>query len=573
MVAISTIILAISGIRQVEPLVLKQLTDTLVNAPTQEVGVLPNSIVVLLVFYLGVKLLGVILNRLSWYLSTIFTYKLRFSLRERGFAHLMRLPMSYFNKKQSGQLMSQLDRGTQQITSIINNSGVHFLPNLISALIGLVVVLQFNVWIGLAMVAAFIPVGIINYWKFTKNQKFEKKEHKLYDRQYGHFWEVVSGIKLIKSFVAERFEYKRLKQFHQNILSVRLKTERNHNIFTISDALLEAWVWFIYAWVVYLTYQSQFSLGTMVLMLSYVGIIREPLWTLNWVFWEAKRAQIGALEYFKILDEKATITSPEKPHIFIKLNGSIAFEHVSFGYKKDKDIFTNVSFSVPAGTACAFVGKSGAGKTTIVDLISRYYDVDCGSITIDGVAIKDFAVSDLRKSIGVVSQEPFLFADTIEENLRYGNPRATLQEMKVACQIAHADEFIEALPKGYQTKIGERGVRLSGGQKQRLSMARGFLKNPPILILDEATSQLDSHSEMLIQDALEKLMRGRTTVIIAHRLSTIQKADQIIVLEKGQIVEKGTHQALLDTHGLYASLFSIQSGNREALKEWGLVRS
>lgn len=565
---ISLIILGIAGLRQVEPFVFKQITDSLTGNPLAQVPLLPRRIIGLLSAYLVVKILAVLLNRLSWYLATIFTYKLRFSLRETGYEHLMGLPMSFFKAEQSGKLMSQLDRGTTQITQIINNSGMFLLPNLATAIIGLVIVARFNLGIALTMVVIFIPVAILYYLKFIRYQKYERREYNLYDNQYGHFWETISAIELIKSFVAEAFELRRLKQFHRQIYRIRLKTERYHNIFALTDVFLESSIWFLYAWIVFLTYQGTFTLGTMILMMSYVNIIREPMWVLNWTFWEAKRAQIGAKDFFKILDKRSPITSPKRPVPLEHVRGGIAFDQVSFAYEQSEKVLDGVSFSIPAGSSCAFVGKSGAGKTTIAGLLNRFFDVKSGKILIDGVDVRKMDLAQLRANIGLVSQDPYLFADSIEENLRYGNPKANLRQMKLACRVANAHEFISRLPKGYKTTIGERGVKLSGGQKQRLSLARVILKDPPILVLDEATSQLDSQSEMLIQEALAKAIQGRTTILIAHRLSTVKKADQIIVLDNQKILEQGNHQELLKNKKLYASLFSIQAGETQLLEEW-----
>jgi len=306
----------------------------------------------------------------------------------------------------------------------------------------------------------------------------------------------------------------------------------------------------------------------MVLMLSYVQILRGPLWTLNWIFWEAKRAQIGARDYFAILKQQAEIRQIQEPIVTERLKGRIRFEHVSFKYADGVKVFNDISFDVEPGQTVALVGRSGAGKTTIADLLNRFFDVTKGRILIDGIDIKNFDIASLRAQIGLVTQDPYLFAETIEENLRYGSANASISQMKMACQIANAHEFIRKLPKGYKTEIGERGIMLSGGQKQRLSLARVILKNPPILVLDEATSALDSQSELLIQQALEKVTKDRTTIVIAHRLSTIKKADKIIVLDKGRILEMGNHKELLASKGLYASLFAIQSGKTSLLKEW-----
>ena len=565
LLGIGLVIIIMSGIRQVEPLVLKQITDKVANKTFDQ------TIISLLLLLVVVKVLNTVLNRASWYLANIFSYKLRFNLREIGYKHLLSLPLMFFNSQQSGKLMSQLGRGTTQITQIINNSGAFFLPNTVTAIVGLIIVSHFNLWIALAMIGVFVPVSLISYWKFIRNQDLEKKENYLYDHQYGHFWETISAIELIKSFVAEEFEFKQFKNFHQKILDIRKKVEKNHNLFAFSDVLLELWTWGIYVWVVLLTFRGNFTLGTMVLMLSYVQMIREPLWTLNWMFWEVKRAQIGAKDFFEILDTKTSIKEVKKPNLFKNIKGHIIFDNVTFNYKNGSDVFDKISFEIKPGTTCALVGRSGAGKTTVAALLNRYFDTDSGRILIDAINIKKVRLKDLRTNIGLVSQEPYLFAETIEENLRYGKPSATKKEMEKACQIANAHEFIMDLEKGYASEIGERGTKLSGGQKQRLSIARAILKDPPILVLDEATSQLDSQSEFLIQQALKNITKNRTTIIIAHRLSTAKKANKIIVFDKGKILEQGTHNQLMKNNKLYASLFKLQSGKTEVLEEWDLV--
>lgn len=567
LLVISVLILVMSGLRQVEPMVFKRITDTVATSN----GEVPQNIITLLAIFLIVKIFGTILNRTSWYFANIFSYKLRFNLRERGYEHLLALPISFFNSQQSGKLMNQLERGATQITQIVNNSGMFFVPNVITAIIGLVIMGSYNLKVALLVLIVFVPVGLINYWKFIKNQGLEKQENKLYDNQYGHFWETISAIELVKSFVAESFEIRQFRNFHNQILEIRKKIEKNHNVFTLSDIFLESWIWGIYSYIIYLAFLGEFGLGTMVLMISYIGIIREPLWSLNWIFWEAKRAQIGAKEYFEILDAKSDILDPSNPVKVNKLSGNIKFDKVSFKYKNGSTVFKQVSFEIKKGQTCALVGKSGAGKTTVAGLLNRYFDIDSGMISIDGIDIRNLRLKDLRRNIATVTQEAYLFADSIIENLKYGNPKAKFEEMVNACKIASADEFIVKLENGYDSEIGERGTKLSGGQKQRLSMARAILKDPSILILDEATSQLDSESESLIQKALVNVIKDRTTIVIAHRLSTIKKADKIIVFDKGKILEEGNHNELMKNGKLYASLFNLQSGQKDILEEWEIV--
>lgn len=568
LVSISTVILLISVLNQVEPQVTKRIADLVVGGGlTSKTQVLYRLLGLLLL----VKLVLTLLNRVSWYLANLFTERFRAYLGQLGFENLVSLSVEYFDKQVSGKLMSQLDRGVARVTSIINNSGMYFFPSLITAVISIGIVMGVNWPLGIAAIVSFIPYFLVNYWRFRKNQALEKREYALYDNQYGHFWETISAIQLIKSFIAERFEFKRLKQFDQKIYGIRRSMERNTNIALIGDFFNEWWGWGMYAYIVWIAFTGDITIGTMILLVQYLQMIRQPLWNLNWVFWEAKRAQVGSKEFLQILGERPTIVDPRTPVEPEQIRGRITLEHVSFTYDSGAKVFENLSFTVKPGSSLAVVGPSGSGKSTLASLFLRFYDPQEGRILVDGIDIRNLSQRRLRKEIGFVMQEAFLFADTVEENLRYGKADATLKEMEQACRIANAHEFITSLEYGYKTVIGERGVLLSGGQKQRLSLARTILKNPPIIILDEATSALDSLSELLIQQALAHFLKGRTSIVIAHRLSTVQHADYIIVIKDRRILEQGTHLELLTAKGLYTSLFKIQAGDVDKLKEWDLV--
>ena len=568
LLAISTLILFISALNQVEPQVTKLITDLVISG-----GFKPqvNTVFKLLGILLGVKFLLSICNRASLYLANLFSERFKAHLRQMGFENLLGLSIEYFDKQVSGKLMSQLDRGVARITSIISNSGMVFFPSLITAIISIAIVTKVNPILGIAAVASFIPYSLINYWRFRKNEFLEKSEYELNDSQYGHFWESISAIQLIKSFISEQFEFRRLQQFDRRIYSIRREMERNTNIALIGDLLNEFWGWGMYAYIIWIAFTGSVTVGTMILLIQYLQMIRQPLWNLNWFFWEVKRAQIGSKEFLQILEEKPVVVDSSKAVEPEQIKGRITFENVTFTYDSGAKVFDNLSFSVKPGTTLAVVGPSGAGKSTLAALILRFYDPQTGRILIDGIDIRNLPQRRLRKEIGLVMQDSFLFADTVEENLRYGKADASLKEMEQACRIANAHDFIIKLQIGYKTVIGERGVLLSGGQKQRLSLARTILKNPPIIILDEATSSLDSQSELSIQQALAHFLKGRTSLVIAHRLSTVQRADFIIVIKDRKILEQGTHSELLRTKGLYASLFKIQAGDIDRLKEWDLV--
>lgn len=597
LISVSVLIFLMALLSQVEPFVTRAITDRLVQGEGQG---LFNYIGILLLVLLAVRLIQSVLNRLSWFLTNIFAIKFEANLKLLSFDHLMKLSLSFFNQQESGKIISKLDRGVNRLTAIINNSGMHFLPNVITAIISFAIVIYYEWRIGVITVLAFVPYVLINRWRFEKNSKLERKEYQLYDRQYAHFWEVLSSMELIKAFRAEEFEKNNFKNFFKKAIRLRQEMEKNTNRSMVGDILLESLSWFMYAYIVYITWQGQITIGTLILLVSLIQLIRQPLWQINWIFWEVKRAQIGARDFFKIMDAKADVVDPVKPLEIKDVKGEIIFDQVSFTYKQDAfnyfeknydeqteneqqdedkpkqppdlQVFKDVSFTIKPGEMTAFVGPSGAGKTTIASMLMRFFDPDQGKILLDGVDIKKFGQRDLRSQIGLVSQSVYLFSSSIEENLRYAKPDATEAEMWQACKIARADEFIEKLDKGLKTTIGERGVRLSGGQRQRLSLARTILRDPKIIILDEATSALDSESEMYIQQALVEVLKNRTSVVIAHRLSTVQRSDKIIVIKDQQLLEEGNHQQLLKKDGLYASLFKIQSGDVNKLKEWDLVR-
>lgn len=590
LLAISLLIVVMAGLNQVEPFITKQITDVLVE---QQLGQGWSIILSLLIGLLCVKIFQSILNATSQFVTHVFTIKFEAHLKQIGFNHLMNLSLDFFHDQATGKVMSKLDRGVNRISSIVSNVGIHFLPSITTAILAFIIVVMYEWKIALLTIIAFVPYVAINRLRYSKNRVLEKKENKLYDNQYSHFYEVIGSMQLIKAFRAETYEKQKLKLFFQEILELRRGIQTNDLKALSGDLLLELFSWSMYAYIVYLTWLQQITLGTLILLVGLIQLIRNPLWQINWIFWQVKTAQIGAKDFFKILNIEPSVSDPQHPVKLGKITGEIKFEDVSFTYnnknkhqfesdiEKGRDeekpqmqnlqVFDKVSFTIPANKTTAFIGPSGAGKTTIASLIMRFFDVDEGKITLDGVDVKDVKQFDLRSHIGLVNQDAHLFANSIEENLLYAKPNATEQEMLEACKVAHADEFIEKLPKGLKTLIGERGIKLSGGQRQRLSLARTILRDPQILILDEATSALDSISEMYIQQALKKILTNRTSIIIAHRLSTIQRADNIIVVKDQKVLEQGNHQELMKKDGLYASLFKIQSGDVEKLKEWDLV--
>lgn len=572
-IGISLIIVVMSAINQVYPLINRSLIDLISQGYTSFLFLPHPTFTSLILLALFLKVSVTILNRFSAYASSILSIKLRHYLREIGFRHLLKLSIAYYNRTQSGRVMSKLSRGTDGIRSIISNFGINFLPSALSALFSVIVVATINWRIGASVAIVFIPFFFLRRYRFNQVSKIEKKQNRIWDREYGHFWEVIANIRLVKIFAAENLEIHKFFRVVNKLIRNNYRIEEVNNKGVVADLLVDMWTFSIYAYVIYLGLQHQITVGTVFLLISYIEMIKQPLWNLGWIFWEVKYAQIGITDFLKILSEKADITEVEHPLTLDHVRGEVEFKNIWFKYpdKAAHDVFRDISFKIEPGKTLALVGRSGVGKTTIAHLLVRFFDPDRGRITLDGVDLRDLSFGSIHRNIGLVMQESFLYDDTIANNLRYGKPNATEEEMQIACRVANASEFIDKLPKGLETQIGERGIKLSGGQKQRLSIARTVLQNPQVLILDEATSALDSHSELLVQDALWKLIKGRTTIIIAHRLSTVQKADNIVVLDKKKIAEEGSHKELLKLNGLYASLHKIQAGQITTLKEWDLI--
>ena len=377
--------------------------------------------------------------------------------------------------------------------------------------------------------------------------------------------ESISAIRVVKSFVREAYEINRFE--HQNILNFQaaMKNVKLMSLLTPTVEFLAAVaVTFIVWFGGYEVVNETITAGELVAFLTYAVNLANPVKRLSRVYGAIQKAMAAADRVFDVMDMDEKIKDAPDAKELPAIEGRVIFDNVTFSYKEGQAALSNVSIQAEPGQMIALVGPSGSGKSTIANLIPRFYDIDSGSISIDGYDIREVTTNSLREQIGLVPQETMLFSTTVMENIRYGRLDATDEEIIAASKAANADEFIRELPEGYETKIGERGLNLSGGQRQRLAIARAILKNPRVLILDEATSALDTESEKIVQDALDKLMEGRTSFVIAHRLSTIFNANQIYVVENGHVVEHGTHEELLNQNGLYSNLYNIQFRNNNA---------
>jgi ATP-binding cassette subfamily B protein len=489
-------------------------------------------------------------------------------LRQQIFVHLQRLDLSYFSQQSTGGLVTRVSADSERVWDFIA-FGVIDVSIALLTLVGLSAMLIYLDWqLGLIMA---LPLPLLLWSIFLHGQQIERLFTKCW-RKWSQMTAIIAdaipGIMVVKAF----------SQQDQEINKFTIANNEAADEF-VGQHLAWAKFWpmlvlgihmiIIIAWCSALPRlfapESDLSVGTFIAFLLYMTMYTQPVEVLGQMALMMNKATSSAQRIFEVLDTKAKITSPENAIMPDNLKGSIEFDRVSFSYNGIQPVLNNISFSVAPGEMIGLVGISGGGKSTITRLISRFYDCDQGSVLIDGINVKSFELNALRKNIGVVLQDPYLFRSSIWQNIAYGLPDISLSKVIDAARVANAHDFIMALPQGYETVIGERGHTLSGGERQRISIARAILHNPAILILDEATSSVDTQTERQIQQALDKVIKGRTVIAIAHRLSTLDKADRIFVIKQGEIVQSGTHQTLLSEpsgpyHALYYTQHSQQSG-------------
>ena len=480
--------------------------------------------------------------------------------RRLVYEHIQKLSLRFYEDKQTGQLMSRIINDTDLFERMI----AHALPDVIVNGITLIsvtaILLSMNVRLTLL---TLIPIPLIIF-ALIGYSKLVRPAFKTRQQSLGELNAVLndslSGIREVKAFAREEDELDKVDNkiqlvLHKNLRALKLMAIFNP-IFDLAAGIGQLLVIFFGA---RMAIGGTLSIADLVAFFLYLDSFYTPVRNLGNSMEAVQESLAGFERIADILIVPPEIASPAEPHEFPEsIRGNVRFENVGFHYNPGEEVLTDINLEIPAGSTIALVGPTGVGKTTLVSLIPRFYDVTQGSVFIDGVDVRDIALEQLHQSVSMVLQEVFLFHGTVRENILFGKPDATEEEMIRAAQIANAAEFIDQMPHGYDTLIGERGVKLSGGQKQRLSIARAVLKDSPILILDEATSSVDTETELLIQQALERLIKGRTTIIIAHRLSTVRNADRIVALEGAKIVEAGTHEELLAEKGLYYKLYTAQ---------------
>lgn len=546
-----------SGVGLLFPLIVRYLTENVFNTNT---SIAAGLIIKILSLMLFLTLIEYLCNYFITSYGHVMGALMEHDMRNDIFSHLQKLSFTYYDNQKVGQIMSRITNDLLDITELCHHGPEDILISL-TKLIGAFIILA-NIDIKLTLIVfAFIPFMLLfaYYYNNKMNKAFKKNREKIAAINAA-IEDSLSGIRVVKSFANEDIELEKFKQ--NNIQFVRSKRDSYHYIAKYYSGI-NAFGSLIYVVLIIgaslFISNNQMNTGDLVTFLLYIGSFLEPVKKLVNFAEQFQNGITGFERFHEILSIHPDIED-KKDAIEIKnIKGNIRFENVSFHYHGTSDaVFSNINFNVKAGEYIALVGPSGVGKTTLSSLIPRFYEVSSGSIKIDNIDIRDIQLKSLRQNIGIVQQDVYLFAGTVMDNIRYGKHDATDEEIIAAAKNANAHDFIMALPNGYQTDIGQRGIKLSGGQKQRISIARVFLKNPPILIFDEATSALDNESEKVVQESLEKLARNRTTFVIAHRLSTIKNAQRIVVLTEEDITEEGTHEELLALNGLYAQLYNMQ---------------
>lgn len=559
-VSILSIVVAVLGL--LTPLLSGKAVDTLRDGSPQI-----SVLVWLAVGIFVIDVASTLVNNISGYLGDMMSAKLQRILSTRYYEHILSLSQQYFDKELSGKIINRLNRSISQISNFMQMWSNNFLQFVFSTIFSLVIIAYFS-WPIAALLFALYPIYIFMTIKTSgKWIKFAEKINKNWDIATGRFAESISQIRVVKSFIRENDELKFFDKYYKKIVNISRPQSKLWHIRDIQRRLLLNVIFLgVYILIFVQSAHGQFTPGQAVALILYAMQIRIPIFTISFLVENTQRAVADSKDYFEVMNVEPNITDKEHAKSLRVAKGGIEFNDVTFAYD-DKVVIKNFSATLKPDTKVALVGESGEGKTTLTNLLLRLYEPQHGTITIDGQNIFDVTQKSLRESIGVVFQEPALFSGTIKENISYANSKSSDQDIIKAAKAANAHDFIIKFEKGYDTEIGERGLKLSGGQKQRIAIARALLKDAPILILDEATSSLDSKSEQMVQEALKRLMKNRTTIIIAHRLSTIEHVDTIITIKNGAVNEVGTPLELSETDGIYAQLLRLQKGASASAKK------
>lgn len=535
------------------PWILKDVIDQVL---TERDMFMLNSIaagIIVIYFLRGIFFYG------QTYLMSFIGQKVIIDIRENVYRHLQRLSLAYYEKRQTGEIMSYITNDVAALQGALVDSIIELVTEGMTLIgsIGAMVYLDWKL-----SLLTFITLPLVAQTMSIFGKKLRVAGSVMQDKAAditSVLQESISAVRVIKSFVREDFEIERFNKENYHNFRAQMKTAQLMATLTPVIEFLAAIgvtviIWYGGREVI----DGELTAGALIAFLIYAVNISNPIKRLSRVYGNIQRALAAAQRVFDVLDTDSDVQNAPDAVTLPPVQGYVSFQNVTFEYKPGEPALKNVSFEARPGQMIAIVGPSGAGKTTIANLVPRFYDSSSGKVAIDGLDVKKVTLTSLREQIGIVPQETVLFNGTVYENILYGDLDASSDQVFVAAKAANAHDFITDMPQGYDTEIGERGSKLSGGQRQRIAIARAILKNPRILILDEATSALDTESEKLVQEALDKLMVGRTSFVIAHRLSTVRRADVILVMEQGEIVERGTHDDLIRLNGLYSKLYQVQ---------------
>lgn len=535
------------------PMLVRQILNEVL--PHKNTDRLLHDTGILFILYLGNYGLLYLVN----YYGHLMSAKIENDMRRDLFEHLQQMSFKYFDNAKTGQLLSRLTSDIAEIGELSFRGPNDIIVCCITMIGTIGILFWMNVYLGI-LIAVLLIAKTLHTVYVNKKMKAAFRENRIKSGEItARAEESLGGIRLVKAFAQEEYELARFMEKSLDFLETRRRSYKilayfsgSVNFFTnITNLLILACGGLLIA-------KDKLSLSDFVAFLLYVNLFMKPLLRLT-VFTEMyQRGMAGFQRFYEIMEMKPEIINQKDTVVCKKIRGEIEFDNLVFGYSDQKKVIKGFNLKIAPGQTVAFVGETGAGKTTIASLLLRFYDPLSGRILVDGIDIRQYKQQELRRNIGIVQQDVFLFSDSVTHNIAYAKPEAEQSEVENAARLAAADKFIEELPNKYATEIGERGVKLSGGQKQRLAIARVFLKNPPIVILDEATSSLDNYTEKLIQESLDKLAENRTILIIAHRMSTIKNADKIIVLNNGEVAEIGTHSTLMSGGGLYYNLYNAQ---------------
>lgn len=546
------------------PLLLKYVVDEIIANTKLPMSVKTErlwwAIAVMLVIFV---LIRPIVEYYRQYFAQWTASKVLYDIRNRLFTHMQKLSFTYYSNHRTGEIISRVINDVEQTKDFIITGLMNLWLDMTTIIIALIIMMKMDIKLTLVSISTLpLYAFSVKYFFGRLRQRTRMRSQALAELQ-AYLHERVQGMPVIKSLAIEEEEQKRFSEQNNNFLTKALMhTSWNAKSFSVVNTVTDIAPIIVIGYAGYQVLLGHITVGTLVAFVGYIDRLYSPLRRLVNSSTTLTQSFASMDRMFEFLDETYDIVDAPNAMDCKEVKGDIVFENVTFAYSKNEPpVLRDISFSVKAGETIALVGMSGGGKSTLVSLIPRFYDVTKGRILLDGIDIRDIRVRSLRDQIGMVFQDSFLFSDSVKENILLGKPSATDEEVIAAAKAANAHDFIMNLPDGYDTKVGERGIKLSGGQKQRIAIARVFLKNPPLLIFDEATSALDLESQHYIQEAMERLAKNRTTFIVAHRLSTITHADRIFLIEDGKIVESGTHDELMARKGQYYHLFTIQQLN------------